>query len=538
MMQRGLVAMLALCLAFTGCSAGEEGNPVSQPTASGASTVDGPVAVIADPLFSQQWHLENTGQGGGTAGEDARVVGAWNQDISGRGVRIAVVDDGLEIGHEDLTQNVIPGQSHNYLTHGSDPTPFTTGTCREAGGSADCHGTAVAGVAAAFANKTGSRGVSPYASLVGYNLLVSGLVSPDSIEADAMTRNAGSVWISNNSWGAPDDGRLHPSGPLWKAGVLSGLSSGRNGLGTVYVWAGGNGGPRRGDNSNYEGYANFRGVIAVCAANAAGKQPPYSDPGANLWVCAPSNTVGPGFALPGITTTDRSGSQGYNTSGSGGDPVDPNYTTLFGGTSAATAVVSGVVALMLQANPNLGWRDVRQVLAETARQNDSGDSDWMTNGAGFHVNHKYGFGMVHAEAAVTRARTWTNLGPQRTFPRTLTPSLTLADAGTTTNTVAIASSGISRIEWIEIEVTLNHANDEELEIVLRNETTGTTSVLAEPRICSGSGVDLCGDYNAWIFGSARHLGEGADGNWTLQVRDANPGSTGTLVSWKLTFYGT
>jgi kexin len=162
----------------------------------------------------------------------------------------------------------------------------------------------------------------------------------------------------------------------------------------------------------------------------------------------------------------------------------------------------------------------------------------MTNGAGFHVNHRYGFGTVDAEAAVTRAHARTNLGPQRTFSRTLTPSLTLADAGTTTNTVAIASSGIARIEWIEIEVTLNHANDAELEIVLRNETTGTTSVLAEPRICSGSGVDLCGDYNAWIFGTARHLGEGGDANWTLLVRDTSSGLTGALVSWKLTFYGT
>ena len=78
----------------------------------------------------------------------------------------------------------------------------------------------------------------------------------------------------------------------------------------------------------------------------------------------------------------------------------------------------------------------------------------------------------------------------------------------------------------------------ELEIMLRNESTGTASLLAEPRTCSGIGFDLCGDYDAWIFGSARHLGEGADGNWTLQVRDANPGSTGMLISWKLTFYGT
>lgn len=534
-----LFALLGAC-ALTSCSAGNDSTPnVTQndPGSLGQNDPLGvtplpPIGDITDPLFSSQWHLFNTGQGGGQEGEDVRVRGPWAQGLSGRGVRIAIVDDGLEIRHEDLAPNVIPGQSFNYLTNGNDPTPATTGLCEGAGGDAACHGTSAAGVAAGFANRLGGRGAAPYANLVGYNLLSSSF-TPDSREADAMVRNVGAVWVSNNSWGAPDDGVLHPSGPLWKTAVLNGVATGRGGRGTIYTWAGGNGGRRRGDNSNYEGYANFRGVMAICAVDAAGKQPAYSDPGANLWGCTTSSSGGSG--LPSVLTTDRSGGEGYN-QGSGGDVPDANYTNSFGGTSSATALASGVVALVLEANPALSWRDLRQVLAETARQNDPSDSDWTINGAGYHVNHKYGFGVFNAEAAVARARIWSAVGPQKTFTLSGEGSRALADLASIDLAATVAGSGIQRIEWIEIEFAADHQNDGDLRIVLRNDTTGTRSVLAESRTCTG--VETCGNYSGWVFSSARHLGEAADGRWTLTVTDGLGGNTGTITGWKLTFYGT
>lgn len=533
-----ILAVLGAC-ALTSCSGGGDTTPnVTQndPGTLGQNDPLGitplpPIGDITDPLFSNQWHLFNTGQSGGESGEDVRVREPWAQGLSGKGVRIAIVDDGLEIRHEDLAPNVIPGQSFNYLTNGTDPTPSTIGLCEGAGGDANCHGTAAAGVAAAFANRLGGRGAAPYANLVGYNLLSSSF-TPDSREADAMARNVGAVWVSNNSWGAPDDGALHPSGPLWKAAVLNGVATGRGGRGTIYTWAGGNGGRRRNDNSNYEGYANFRGVLAICAVDAAGKQPPYSDPGANLWACTPSS--GGGGGLPAVLTTDRSGTEGYNRGS--GDVADANYTATFGGTSSATALASGVVALVLEANPNLGWRDVRQVLAETARQNDPSDSDWTLNGAGFHINHKYGFGVLNAEAAVARARTWSAVGPQKTFTVAGEGNRTLADLTSVDLAATVAGSGIQRLEWVEIEFTADHQNDGDLRITLRNNSTGTSSILAEPRTCSG--VETCGNYSGWVFSSARHLGEAADGRWTLTVSDGLTGHTGTITGWKLTFYGT
>ncbi len=535
------IGLLSGALVVAACSSGGDPSPnVTQNVPGGGGPNPflplPPIETISDPLFGNQWHLSNTGQGGGIPGEDTRVVGAWNQGISGRGVVVAIVDDGLEVTHEDLNPNILSGQSFNYLTNSTDPSPRTNGLCGGAGGNAECHGTSVAGVVAAFANQQGGRGAAPYASLVGYNLLANGVFSPDSVEADAMLRNAPVVWVSNNSWGAPDDGILHPSGPLWKAAVLNGVATGRNGRGTVYVWAGGNGGRRRNDNSNYEGYANFRGVMAVCAVDAAGKQPPYSDPGANLWVCAPSSAGG--GSLPSILTTDRSSGEGYNRGGGGTEVDDANYTATFGGTSSATALASGIVALVLEANPALGWRDVRQIVAETARRNDPGDADWATNGAGFGINHKYGFGVLDAEAAVSRARSWAPLGPQRSFTVSGTVNQPLADSGSLILSTTVAGSGIRRLEWVELEFTASHQNDGDLELVLRNETSGTASVLAEPRTCPGSGVDLCGDYNAWVFGSGRYLGEPADGTWALSIRDARPGNAGTIVGWKLTLYGT
>ena len=96
-------------------------------------------------------------------------------------------------------------------------------------------------------------------------------------------------------------------------------------------------------------------------------------------------------------TTDLTGSGGYNTSTFNGD-----YYNNFGGTSASAPVVSGIVALMLQANPNLTWRDVKHILVDTAVKNDPSDPGWTQNGAGRWVNDRYGFGAVDAHQARQR----------------------------------------------------------------------------------------------------------------------------------------
>jgi kexin len=217
-------------------------------------------------------------------------------------------------------------------------------------------------------------------------------------------------------------------------------------------------------------------------------------------------------------------------------------------------MASGVVALMLQANPDLTWRDVRLILTQTARQNDPADTDWKTNGAGFHINHKYGFGVIDADAAVTAAGSWSaNLGAELTYtvPPTSAKSVNLPipDKDPSPNipptavsdTITVAGSGITSIEFIEITFTAPHTYFGDLEITLKNNTTNTESILAETHACTnadtGAPIRCQPSYDGWVFGTVRHLGEAANGDWTLTVTDQAPQDTGTFESWQLKFYG-
>ncbi len=125
-----------------------------------------------DPFAVNTWALKNTGPNqivsaavnNGVAGIDANVenVHKAGKGCTGKGVLIAIVDSALEIGHEDLVDNVVAGKSFNFANNTDDPSPTPNQTSLD-------HGTGVAGVAAARGwNGKGSRGTGPFASLVGY----------------------------------------------------------------------------------------------------------------------------------------------------------------------------------------------------------------------------------------------------------------------------------------------------------------------------------------------------------------------------------
>ena len=471
-----------------------------------------PRLVPNDPLFVNQWHLRNTGQGGGTAGEDANVTGVWDT-YRGTGVTIAIVDDGLQHAHPDLVSHYIAAASYDFNDDDPDPTPVST----------DGHGTAAGGVAAATGNNgLGVSGAAPGASLAGLRLIAG--PADDLMEATALTYALADVDIYSNSWGPADSGtQLSAPGPLTLAALERGVTEGRGGLGTIYVWSAGNG-LDNDDNVNYDGYANSRFTIAVTAIDNQGQQSWYAEPGAAILVAASSN----GGTLD-ITTTDLLGTAGYNTatSGAGGD-----YTNTFGGTSSAAPLVSGVVALLLEANPDLGWRDVQHVLVDSARRNDPTDADWVQNGAGRWVNHKYGFGAVDAAAAVALAETWTAAGPEVTAASgTQTVGLAIPDNDPTGVSTSFTMSADLATEWVEVTFSATHSYRGDLEVVLTS-PAGTQSVLAEQRGDPGD------HYAGWKFTSARHWGESSAGTWTLTVRDLGAADLGTFTSWSLDVYGT
>jgi len=503
--------------------------PSTAPTVAAADAAYAPAArqqqkrfVPNDPLFTQQWHLQNTGQQAGTAGEDARLTTAWDS-VRGTGVVIGMVDDGLQYTHPDLSPAYRADLSYDFNGNDADPLP----------GTGDDHGTSAAGVAAARGNNgVGVSGAAPGASLAGIRLISA--VTTDQQEANGLTYKPQNISIYSNSWGPNDDGlTLEGPGPLTRAAMSNAVQTGRGGLGSVYVWAAGNGLDAN-DNSNYDGYANSRYTIAVAAVDNRGKQSWYSEPGANILVAAPSSGGTATTAGAGITTTDRTGADGYNVSAtaSPGNLSDRNYTNDFGGTSSAAPLVSGVVALMLEANPNLSWRDVQHVLANSARRNDPTDAGWGQNGAGKWVNSKYGFGVVDATAAVNLAKTWTTVGPEVSATSgTITVGQSIPDNNATGITSSFTLGADIRIESVEIVFSATHASRGNLQVVLTS-PSGTQSVLAEKHSDTGA------NYSGWTFSTVRDWGESSRGTWTLTVSDRTAGTTGTFGSWAMNVYGT
>ena len=236
----------------------------------------------------------------------------------------------------------------------------------------------------------------------------------------------------------------------------------------------------------------YRGVMAVGAVDDQGIKSSYSERGANLWVSAPGGEF---CDTHTITTTDRTGALGDNPLLGYVDYANLNYTRCMNGTSASTPMVAGVAALMLQANPNLSWRDVRVILAKTARKNDSSNTEWKINGSGINYNPNYGFGVVDAYAAVTTAKTYTAYLPtaeKTSAPPVSSPNLAIPDAvvsGVTntlfvTDTIPVTGSGITRIEFIEITFSAtDHTYSGDLEITLTSPAGGTllSSTGATPR---------------------------------------------------------
>lgn len=479
-----------------------------------------------DPLFTNQWHLRNTGQSNGVAGIDVGInvtnsaiitngltITNTNNPVwatyRGTNVYIAITDDGLQVSHPDLTNNVDTTIDYDFNGGDNDPSP----------GTGDDHGTACAGVAAARGNNgIGVSGVAPEARLVGLRLISD--VATAAQEAQAMNWSNSIIHINSNSWGPTDDGDTL-EGPTTTAlgGITNAIANGRGGRGTIFTWAGGNG-LQELDDSNFDGWANSIYTIAVGAADIRGQQAWYSEPGANLVVCAPSSGDNNAAAEVGITTTDRTGSVGYSTT---------DYANDFGGTSSATPKVSGVVALMLQANPNLGWRDVQEILIRTARRNHPTDTGWAQNGAGLWFNHKYGAGLVNARAAVDMALGWSNLGAQLVRTATGTGGgATIPDNNATgvVHQFTIAPGDNIRVEHVRVSVNVTHPRRRDLRVELTS-PSGTVSVLTT----QASGAAYTGADLVWTLMSVRHWGEDAAGTWTLRVADRLSGaSTGTRVS--------
>jgi len=435
------------------------------------------------------------------------VIGAWAAGYTGQGVVIGIVDDGLETAHEDLAPNFVAEHSYNFgELVGQDPAnvePVNAG---------DRHGMASAGIAAARGgNGVGVTGVAPYAQLSALRIDWSEATNDMFIQATEYQSDQ--IQVKSHSYSFRlsymDDHEI----------VLANRTSAA--AGCVNVRAAGNDFA----NSNAKSAQADRSSIVVAALGSDGQAAGYSNFGANVFVTAPSSDSL--YDINQITTTDRSGDDGFN-----GISGHDAYTNAFGGTSASTPAVAGVVALILQANPDLDVRGVKYVLAETSRVVDAGHSLWQTNGAGYSFNPFYGFGLVDASAAVDYAVTHTGPGNEISFGSGLVAvDQAIADIGPSV-TRGFTITDTNPLESIELDITLADGPHWGNYDIFLTSPLGTTSQLAYNEVHAPGSFEL----TAWEFSSAQFWGENPSGQWTISIQDLVEENSSTWESYEFTGY--
>lgn len=250
-----------------------------------------------------------------------------------------------------------------------------------------------------------------------------------------------------------------------------------------------------------------------------------SEKGANIVVASPSQ--GDFDTSAAIVTTDRVGLEGYS---------NTDYAWDFNGTSAATPIAAGCVALILESKAALTRRDVQHILIRTAYKNDPTDADWSTNAAGFHINHKYGFGRINVQSAVQLARHWSNVPAAAMCQSSVSPNVAIPDNDAIGVESSVEIPQSFYVEHVEVVFTADdHPYWTDLQIELVS-PAGTRSVLAE-QLAIPYEPDTP-QYAGWRFLSVRHWGELSQGTWRLVVKDLASGNTGTFKSWELQIYGT
>ncbi|WP_099865194.1 S8 family serine peptidase [Pararhizobium haloflavum] len=496
------------------------------------------------PINQGLWHLNNFGQFGDGL-TDINVLPVW-QDYRGEGIRVAVFDSGIDTTHPDLAANYLEAFDFNFVDGVEDGSYLTLEE-------ADPHGTFVAGLIAGTGEGSGIVGVAFESTFTGYAGFNGALA------ATAFAKAADDGFdVMNNSWG-PTLPFSNSHNTDYFQSIEYAAGTGREGLGLNIVFAAGNdyqlphffgdlGFEWSGEfpyaDTNMDMLANSRFVISVGALDINGTYQDgedgqgYTTPGASLLVSAPGTNV---------ASTDIQGDLGYNLEGD---------VAVSSGTSFAAPVVSGVIALILQANPNLGYRDVQDILAHSARLTDLEDESWQVNaatdanGGGMATNENYGFGLVDATAAVRLAETWTE---QKTLANEISTTASaqsgaraIPDGGETTFTFTL-EDGID-IETLALEFDITHEEFGDL-IVILTSPSGTESFLLY-RIADARASELVGavaaaeGYDGEISNTINHTltsahfrGEASGGEWTVRIEDAKQGDIGTVNALTLSAYG-
>lgn len=524
--------------------------------------------VLNDPLYAAQWHLKNTGQRY-AAGEprpapllDLNLEAAWRDGYTGQGVRIGVTDDGIDLDHADLQANLLKDLTFNGVNGATGANAYQAGNGYTPDREANAHGTVVGSVAAgAGQNGQGIVGVAFDAKIVSALGVAAGA---DVGRIFRHLTDVARVDVSINSFGLDpafsENYYIAPGTPADQLSVKQqeflaiqhAATQGREGKGMVVEVSAGNE-RATGADAAMTGFTSSRYIITSGAVNELGNKTTYTTPGASVLVSAfggenpggLATSVNSGF---GITSADVSGAAGYNTqAGSVGDYAFQNT-----GTSYSGPMVGATAALMLQANPNLGFRDVSTILAMTARAVGT-ENNYQSNRAttwnlgGLHFSRDVGFGLIDVSAAVQLAESWVPAAGTAANWRSAEGSATLPLSTIPDNnpnglsvTATIAQNIL--IERMEFELKLNASSPSQLRAEVTS-PNGTTLVLFDRPLSKDK--DRANDASladtpwpgVFQIGATGFLGETSAGTWTLKLIDTVTGAVAGYESLTVRAWG-
>ncbi|MEA2027494.1 MAG: S8 family serine peptidase, partial [Campylobacterota bacterium] len=415
---------------------------------------------FGDLFFDKQWYIRSHGSitnSSGVAsisGYDLGLLPIYQKYMGynyGNNIIIQIVDTAVYARHEDLAMNIDISRSYDGLTAGRMPIPSINNS----------HGTKVAGVIGARAfNGVGVRGVIPFAKLAVSNWLeTSSLNILDKIWYSGQGSNE--IAVSNNSWGFDFSSNTLPEEYMQQATTL------RNGKGRVFVFPSGNTRNVNG-NANLDYLLNNRFAITVASINYNNVHSSFSTKGSNVLVSAYS---GEDISTTPTIATTTIPKESHN---SGTRPTTwshdnkRNYTYDFDGTSTAAPMVSGAIGLVLEACPNLTWRDIRYILAKTSKRIDRYNDSWVRNGAGIYHSIDYGYGLIQPRTMIELCQNdYEELPSQRSFQKTIYPRTKLPDDHTKT-TYSLDIERSLAVEWVELTIDSDHTYASDLEIYLQS----------------------------------------------------------------------
>ena len=369
----------------------------------------------SDEFFTEQWHLHNTGQTRGEIGEDVSAEEAWEISQGAPDITIAIIDDGVDIDHPDLKENIWKNpdtsasdvHGWNFYDDNSNPRPqkFTPPYHRLAGN--DSHGTPCAGVAAARGENTiGVVGIAYRCRILPVKIFLADDLVPYNVLADAIRYAGQKADVLSNSWSGA------PSSNVEQA-IKDVVRTGRGGKGCPVFVATGN---------SYHSSIGFPSsvpeAIAVGASTNLARRASYSNYGEGIDFVAPSSGGTMGIFTTDVSITGR----GFNVGDINSGDAEGLYTNSFGGTSSATPLAAGIAALILSLNPNLRWDQVRKYMQDNA--------DKIEQTLGNYVNGyslEYGYGRVNAFKALKAVKNDMNGKPENIIEKVVTPSLAIPD---------------------------------------------------------------------------------------------------------------